>query len=193
MGLTESVQGFDALPNVQKELETVKGLYGGTLLMNEQFVVPRMEREMREQPVNVVHIASHGLVENDVNDSYLLAYDDKVTMNRLSKLIGMFQYRKNGLELLTLSACETAVGDDRAALGLAGMAIKAGARSALATLWLIDDEATSALVGEFYQQLQDPSVSKAVALQRAQVRVLSDPGRSHPSFWAPFLLISNWL
>jgi CHAT domain-containing protein len=193
MGLTESVQGFPALPNVASEVQTIRTLYGGHVLMDNQFVVPSMEREMKEKGVGIIHIASHGVVENDVNNSFLLAYDDKVTMDRLSQLVGLLQYRQNPLELLTLSACETAVGDDRAALGLAGVAVKAGARSALASLWFIDDKATSELVGEFYRQLQDPSVTKAVSLQRAQQKIMSEPGHEHPSFWAPFLLINNWM
>lgn len=193
MGLTESVQGFPALPNVATEVDTLKTLYGGKLLLDSQFLVPSMEREIKEQGVGMVHIASHGVVENDVNKSFLLAYDDKITMNRLSQLVGLLQYRQTPLELLTLSACETAIGDDRAALGLAGVAVKAGARSALATLWFIDDKATSELVDEFYRQLRDPSVTKAVALQRAQLMILNEPGYGHPSFWAPFLLISNWM
>jgi CHAT domain-containing protein len=193
MGLTESVQGFPALPNVGDELKSVKELYGGKLLMNDQFVVTSMQRELKDNTFNIVHIASHGLVENDVNKSFLLAYDDKITMDRLSEVIGLSQFRSSPIELLTLSACETAVGDDRAALGLAGVAVKAGARSALATLWFIDDEATSQLIGEFYRQLGNPSISKAVALQRAQLRILAEKAHEHPSFWAPFLLINNWL
>lgn len=193
LGLTEAVQGFPALPNVKAEMASVKALYGGTSLMDQEFKVPAVQTELQDEPYSVVHIASHGLVGNDSKDSFLLAYDDKITMDRLSQLIGLFQFRKTALDLLTLSACETAVGDDRAALGLAGMAVKAGARSALASLWFIDDEATSQLVTEFYKQLQDPSISKAVALQRAQMKVSADGTHDHPSFWAPFLLINNWL
>ena len=193
MGLTESVQGFPALPNVASEVSTISTLYGGHLLMDNQFILPSMEREMREEGVGIVHIASHGVVEHDVSNSFLLAYDDKVTMDRLSQLVGLLQYRETPLELLTLSACETAVGDDRAALGLAGVAIKAGARSAMASLWFIDDKATSDLVAEFYRQLQNPNVTKAVSLQRAQQKIMSEPGHEHPSYWAPFLLINNWL
>jgi CHAT domain-containing protein len=85
------------------------------------------------------------------------------------------------------------VGDDRAALGLAGIAIKAGARSALATLWFINDQASSELVIEFYRQLQDPSISRAMALQRAQVKLLDDQRYQHPGYWSPFLLLNNWL
>lgn len=192
-GLSESVQGFPALPNVTKELSAIQEIYGGKRLLNDQFKVVRMEGELKEEPFTILHIASHGTVEKDVKNSFILAYDDKITMDRLSQLVGLYQFRNSPLELLTLSACETAAGDDRAALGLAGMAIKAGARSALATLWLIDDAATSDLVTEFYRQLQDPLVSKAAALQRAQLKILQDSERQHPSFWAPFLLINNWL
>jgi CHAT domain-containing protein len=193
LGLSEGVQGFPPLPNVKPEIEAVKGFYGGKALLDRQFLVPAVETEMQGQEYNVVHIASHGLVGNDARDSFLLAYDGKITMDRLSQMIGVYQFRKSALELLTLSACETAVGDDRAALGLAGVAVKSGARSALASLWFIDDEATSLLVTEFYQQLQNPTISKAKALQQAQLKIASDPLRQHPSFWAPFLLINNWL
>jgi len=114
-------------------------------------------------------------------------------MDRLDQLVGLLKFRKEPLELLTLSACDTATGDDRAALGLAGVAIKAGARSAVATLWNISDEVSSKLVAQFYRELKDPSVSRAGALRRAQLSVLSNPRYDHPGFWAPFLLINNWL
>jgi CHAT domain-containing protein len=92
-----------------------------------------------------------------------------------------------------LSACETAAGDDRAALGLAGVAIRAGARSALATLWHVNDPASYELIVEFYKQLQHPSFSRAAALQAAQLKLLGDLRYDHPGYWAPFILINNWL
>ena len=93
-----------------------------------------------------------------------------------------------------LSACETAAGDDRAALGLAGVAVKAGARSALATLWQVSDEATALAATEFYRQLGAADVpSKAEALRRAQLLLLADARYRAPFYWAPFLLIGNWL
>ncbi len=193
-GLTEGVQGFPPLPNVAMELRALEDLYGSRPLLNQAFSSSSLEKEMREQPFTIVHIATHGKFESRVEDTFLLTFDDKLTMNRLTQAVGFFRFRDEPLELLTLSACETAVGDDRAALGLAGVAIKAGARSALATLWFINDEASSRLVAEFYQQLQkDPSASKAVSLQRAQVTLIQDPAYRHPSYWAPFLLLNNWL
>ena len=97
------------------------------------------------------------------------------------------------MELLVLSACQTAAGDDRAALGLAGVAVKAGARSALATLWFVNDQSTSTLIAEVYNQLRHTSVSKAKALQAAQVKLLSDRRYRHPCYWSPYLIIGNWL
>ncbi len=192
-GLTQATQGFPPLPHVTIELQTIRTLYGGEQLVNKQFLVTGLEKALKEKPLSVLHIASHGRFEKDVAHSFVLTYDDKLTMSKLDQYVGLFRFRQDPLELLTLSACETAAGDDRAALGLAGVAIKAGARSALATLWSINDEASSTLVVEFYKQLRDPAASKAVALQRAQLKLLGDPVYQHPAYWSPFLLLNNWL
>ena len=96
--------------------------------------------------------------------------------------------------MLSMSACQTAAGDDRAALGLAGVAVKAGARSAFATLWCVNDEASMQLVTDFYQALRSqPDLSKAQALRLAQLKLLSEPRTRHPCLWAPYLIIGNWL
>jgi CHAT domain-containing protein len=194
VGITEAVQDFPALPHVSRELETIHRLYGGTSLLNKQFMMSRVEEELKTHPYSVMHIASHGQFQSDSNETFLLAYDGKMTMDRLEEYVGMLRFREEPLALITLSACETAAGDDRAALGLAGVAIKAGARSALASLWFLDDQASSQLVTEFYQQLHNDSVaSTAMALQRAQIKFLEDPEYSHPAYWAAFLLLNNWL
>lgn len=194
VGITEAVQDFPALPYVSREVETIQRLYGGTILLNKQFMMSRVEEELKAHPYSVMHIASHGQFQSEGKDTFLLAYDGKMTMDRLSEYVGMLRFREEPLALITLSACETAAGDDRAALGLAGVAIKAGARSALASLWFLDDQASSQLVTEFYQQLHDDSVaSTAMALQRAQIKFLEDPEYNHPAYWAAFLLLNNWL
>lgn len=192
-GLTEGVQGFSPLPNTASELEAIGGLYKTHRLLNEEFRVPAFEQEMKTKPATIVHIASHGKFERDVRNSFLLAFDEKLTMDRLSQIVGLSRLRDQPLELLSLSACQTAAGDDRAALGLAGIAIKAGARSALATLWFVNDEASSALVVEFYRQLKNPLLSKAQALRQAQLKLMENPDFQHPIYWAPFLLLNNWL
>jgi CHAT domain-containing protein len=192
-GLTTSVQGFPSLPYVAEEVENIRTLYQADQLLNQQFRTPLLEQELRESRYGILHIATHGKFSTDANDSFLLTFDGKLTMSTLDRLIGLFRFRQDPLELLTLSACQTAVGDDRAALGLAGVAIKAGARSALATLWYINDEASAALIGEFYRQLREPGVSKATAVQQAQLKLLRDRVYEHPAYWSPFLLLNNWL
>jgi CHAT domain-containing protein len=193
LGLTESVQGFPPLPHVSGEVEAIKRLYGNKPLLDNEFVMSRVEKELKSDQFNVVHIASHGEFSGDIEKTFLLTFDGKLTMDRLDQYVGLFRFRDDPLELLALTACETAAGDDRAALGLAGIAIKAGARSALATLWSISDEATAILVAEFFSQLQDPLVSRALALQRAQAKLITDRRYEHPGYWSPFLLINNWL
>jgi len=192
-GLTDSVQGFPALPDVEGEITRLHKLYDGAMLENNRFTLSNFEQNLGKSPYSIVHVASHGKFQQDARNTFLLTYDGKLNMDTLEGYMASTTYRDQPVELLTLSACQTAVGDDQAALGLGGVAVKAGARSALATLWYINDQASSLLVTEFYKNLKDPGVSKAQALQQAQLMLLNDPRYHHPSYWAPFLLIGNWL
>ena len=192
-GLSAAVQNFPPLPNVAAEIKSIQKLYETETLFDQTFLLSRTENALEKKPYSIVHIASHAQFRGKLEETFLLTYDDRLTLDRLEEMIGLFRFRDEPLELLTLSACQTAAGDDRAALGLAGIAIKAGARSALATLWYISDQSSSDLVTAFYRRLQNPSISRAKALQQAQLKLLNTPGYEHPGYWAPFLLINNWL
>jgi CHAT domain-containing protein len=192
-GLSESVDGFPPLERVPMELESVKALYGGRILVDESFRLDAVKDILGDEQFNVVHIATHGEFSGEADESFLLAYDGRLTMEGLAEDVGLFRFRDTPLELLTLSACETAQGDERAALGLSGVALKAGARSALATLWKVSDVAAAQLVIDFYSELRDPSVSRAQALQRAQRKALELLPYDHPGYWSPFVLIGSWL
>ncbi|TMH46592.1 MAG: CHAT domain-containing protein [Betaproteobacteria bacterium] len=192
-GLSDGVQGFPPLPYVAQELEAIHALYGGRVLRDGDFTVTNMERDLEQTPYSIVHIASHGQFAGEVDKTFVLTYEDRLSMSKLEQFLGLSKFRTEPVELLTLSACETAAGDDRAALGLAGIAIKAGARSALATLWTVNDPASALLVSDFYRALRDPAISKARALQQAQLAALKDPRYRHPNYWSGFLLIGNWL
>jgi CHAT domain-containing protein len=192
-GLSEGVQGFAPLPHVSIELRRVQDMFGGAVYKDGAFLTANIENALNSQAFTLVHLASHASFQADADSSFLLTYDGRMTMDALERFIKLSRFRVEPVELLTLSACETAVGDERAALGLAGVAIKAGARSALASLWLINDEAAAELVTEFYADLKDGNTSKAKALQRAQVTMLNDLRYRYPIYWAPFLLIGNWL
>jgi CHAT domain-containing protein len=193
VGVTEAVQGFPALPNVAAELKELQTLLKSQNLVDREFLAANLETKLKEEQFSIVHVASHGEFGNDVENTFLLTFDDKLSLDRVNQMVGVFRFRDDPLELLTLSACDTAAGDDRAALGLAGMAIKAGARSALATLWNINDEATVGLVLDFYRELKNPAISRVVALQRAQLKLIENPRYEHPGYWSAFLMINNWL
>jgi CHAT domain-containing protein len=191
-GLSVPVQGYDALPYVNRELTELHALLGGTILKDEQFVDANVTAALSSRPYSIVHIASHAEFGPTAESSFLLTYDGKLTMNGLERLIKLSEFRDNPIELLTLSACETAAGDERAALGLAGIAIKAGARSTLASLWLVNDEATAVLIGAFHKALREHGVSKAAALRAAQLGLLKQRRFRYPRSWAPFILIGSW-
>lgn len=193
MGVTKAVQGFSGLPYVADELQGIGQFFNGKILLDEEFRLANMELELRKEPFSLVHIASHGQFGGDVKETFLLAYDEHFSMERFGEYVGLFRFRDEPLDLLVLSACETAAGDDRAALGLAGVAVRAGARSALATLWNVNDLGSYELIVEFYRQLRSPGISRAAALQAAQLKLVSDMRYEHPFYWAPFLLINNWL
>ncbi|MEL6902671.1 MAG: CHAT domain-containing protein, partial [Cyanobacteria bacterium J06606_4] len=125
-------------------------------------------------------------------------WDEPIKVNELNSLLRQSeQRRRQAIELLILSACETAAGDKRAALGLAGVAVQAGARSTLASLWSLDDETSALFSNYFYQALKDPNISKAQALRTAQLQLLGNQDTQstyqHPRYWAPYVLLGNWL
>jgi CHAT domain-containing protein len=192
-GLSRPAEGFPGLEHVPGELAQIHELWGGSLLLDADFRLDRVAQTLADHEFDVVHIASHGEFSSDAGSSFLVTFDGRLGIDRLRELVGVARFRDRPIELLTLSACETAEGDERAALGLAGVAVQAGARSALGTLWSVSDAAASELVVEFYRQLRANPVSKAVALQRAQQRLRESRDWSHPFYWSPFVLISNWL
>jgi CHAT domain-containing protein len=189
-GLTEGVQGFSQLPSVAQELKSLSTLFPSQSLQDESFKLSTVESQLLNTDYSVAHLATHGEFSADHRQSFILTYDSRLTMDTLKQTLAK---RAGSLDLLVLSACRTAAGDDRAALGLAGVAIQAGAKSALASLWYISDRATAELMGNFYRGLKNPLMSKAESLRQAQLMLLSSPQYRHPSYWAPYLLIGNWL
>ncbi len=193
-GLSEGRQGFSPLPSVVAELRDIKKIMDAKILiMNKAFNEENLTREFKTRAYSILHVATHGVFGGTPDESFLLHYDSKLTMNGLEKLISLSRFRDRPVELLTLSACQTALGNERAALGLAGVAVKAGVRSTIATLWYVDDEATSLAIREFYRQIKKPGISKAEALQNTQKKLIDQRRYWHPLYWAPFLLIGNWM
>ncbi|MCS5638217.1 MAG: CHAT domain-containing protein [Myxococcota bacterium] len=192
-GVSQGIDGFSPLPNVVPEVRAVSELTRGEVMLDEQFSREALRTALAEKPFSLVHLATHAEFSSRGEGGFLLAWDGRISLDELASDIGLFRFRDEPLELLTLSACDTAQGDDRAALGLSGIAIKAGARSALGTLWSINDPAAESLVTAFYRALLVDGVSRAEALRRAQRGLLAQDAYRHPVYWAPFILIGSWL
>jgi len=194
-GLTQppaNYPNYAPLPAIKSEFNgiTEAGI-STTSLLDGQFTSKKLESEINTVSFNVVHLATHGQFSSLAENTYILAADGPIKVKDFDSFLQ--RQDKTRVELLVLSACETAAGDNRAALGLAGASVRAGARSTLASLWQIDDESTALFVTAFYRELQGSKITKAEALHRAQLELLKHPNYKAPSFWSAYVLIGNWL
>jgi hypothetical protein len=118
-------------------------------------------------------------------------------MSYVNELDDLFRHigdtQANAIDLLILSACRTAAGNDRAVLGIAGTTVRAGARSAIAGLWSLADISSPKFTQTLYQYLGKPGITRSEALRRAQLALLQDRSFTHPRYWAPYVLIGSWL
>lgn len=196
-GLAQSRQGFSALPGVEREIAQVAAKVSAKTLLNQDFTTANFEKRVDGSPYSIVHLATHGQFSSKAEDTFLLTWDSRIKVKDLDQVLR--GQGKNAalrlskpIELLVLSACQTAKGDDRAALGLAGVAIRSGARSTLATLWSVQDDSTSQLITEFYRNFTQGGVTKAEALRKSQLSLLNSPQYKHPYYWSGFVLVGNW-
>ncbi len=193
-GLSEAREGFSALPNVQLELEGIKAEVESEIVLNDSFTSVNFQQAIESFSFPIIHLATHGQFSSRASDTYILTWDNPINAKNFGDLLRTPQgTRTRPIELLVLSACKTAKGDERAALGLAGVAVRAGTRSTLASLWVVSDEATASLMTAFYEELAKNQTTKAEALRRAQLTILQDKEFAHPYYWAPFVMVGNWL
>jgi CHAT domain-containing protein len=191
--MVNKVQQALALPGVEKEINQLSKHLQGQVLLDKNFLLSNFVSDISENPYRVVHIASHGFFGGSPEQNFLMTYDHKLNMDQLGSILKPKQLSDKPIELLTLSACQTAEGDDRSPLGMAGIALKSGARSILGTLWPIADDAAQQMLPSFYNNLIQTQTTKAKALQSAQLKLLKQKEFSHPFFWSAFILIGNWL
>lgn len=183
---------FAPLENVRLELSGIESVVSKSKeLINQEFTENNLRKQLKSADFSVVHLATHGEFSSNPEETFILTWNQLLKVRDFDNLL---RARNNSgaeeIELLVLSACKTAQGDKRAALGLAGVAVQAGARSTLATLWSVDDQSTTELMSQFYLKLKT-GATKASALQHAQLAVLKHEKR--PYFWAAYILLGNWL
>ncbi len=223
MGASEFTD-LNPLPAVPIELNNILRYFGqGELFLNQEFTVDEFKNANQSKQFRMIHLATHGEFKpGNYNQSYIQFYDRKMNMSELKTIaneLGWSQVENPSIELLVLSACNTAVGSPEAELGFAGLAVQAGVKSALASLWYVSDAGTLGLMSDFYQELSENPI-KSQALRAAQIGMIKGEVRlengqlrlsngetlplseelakegninlSHPYFWSAFMMIGNW-
>ncbi|NJK53899.1 MAG: CHAT domain-containing protein [Leptolyngbyaceae cyanobacterium SU_3_3] len=192
-GFSRGNSEFPALPGVSEEVEKISQTVSSTVLLDETFTTQSLKDKAKRLPFSVMHLATHGQFSSKIEDTYVATWDGRINVKALNALLTDRELPDlPAIELLVLSACETAKGDRRAALGLAGMAVRSGAQSTLATLWRVNDQSTTAFMVQFYQAWTS-GLTKADAVRSAQLYLLNQRLFNHPYFWAPFELVGGWL
>lgn len=198
----EALRDALALPGVKREIEDIAGVLASPALLDQGFTLAALQQQLAANQPAVVHIASHGVFGDSADTTFIMTYDELLTLDGLQALLaGAGARSSRPIELITLSACQTAEGDDRAPLGMSGTALKARARSALGTLWPVADNAAQRLMSNFYRQLAargqaagaaTSPTAKIEMLRAAQLDLLDQPQFRHPFYWAPFVLVGDW-
>lgn len=203
------------LPAVPVELSLITNqLWPGRAFLNEAFTLDNLQQARALHSYSIVHLATHAEFQPGMpGNSYIQLWNRKLPLSQIRQL-GL---NNPPVDLLVLSACRTALGDKNAELGFAGLAVQAGVKSGLGSLWYVNDEATMALMTEFYEQLKQVPI-KAEALRRAQMSMregkvrleggqlitsrgsfplppelaeLGDKDLSHPYYWSGFTMIGS--
>jgi CHAT domain-containing protein len=191
----QEVSGFSRLANVSEEVKEIKktGL-AINWIADQEFTTKNFNQKLNSSNFEVVHLATHGLFGADRENTFVVTADGKLKIEDFDQLFSsQKQNSKQKIDLLILSACQTATGNDQAVLGIAGTIVQAGASSAIASLWDLDDEASVPFIKELYQHLGQPNISRAEALRLAQLSLLKNPNYDHPRYWAPYVLVGSWL
>ena len=157
-GISEQRQiegrSFAPLQNVKLELEKIHSLIPKSQeLINQTFTKINVQNKIKKVPFRVIHIATHGEFSSNADKTFILTWEGLLKVKDFDNLLRLRNQRDRAIELLVLSACQTASGDKRATLGLAGIAVRAGARSTLATLWSVEDQSSAELMNQFYQKV----------------------------------------
>ncbi|HEY9597266.1 MAG TPA: CHAT domain-containing protein, partial [Cyanophyceae cyanobacterium] len=193
-GITQPRQGFAGLVNVAREVKQIQSELPSVVMLDGAFTRDAFLKTMESSYFSIVHIATHGQFSSKAEETFVLTWDDRINAKQFDAILQPANHgNRKAIALLVLSACQTAQGDKRATLGLAGVALRAGAQSTLATLWRVNDVATANLMGVFYRGLINTTTTKAEALRQAQLTLLQDKEYQHPFYWAPFVLVGNWL
>jgi len=186
-GLTQGGTNYTPLPGVQRETQAIKKILGKVeVFLNERFTPENLQRAIALKSTSILHLATHAKFGGTPESSFIQASSQQISLPELEKILASANYPPS---LLVLSACQTAAGNERTTLGLAGISLRTGVATVLGSLWFANDRLSAELLSDFYQYNKE--LPLAEALKRAQVKQINDP-RSHPSTWAGFTLWGSW-
>ncbi|MEJ6485369.1 CHAT domain-containing protein [Nostoc punctiforme UO1] len=188
-------QNFEKIQKLLEELDGIgKNVAITKRFLNEDFTLTNLQQELALANISILHIKTHGQFSSDPEKTFLVGFGTLLKSNDLDKLIKRGNKKDvRAIELLVLSACKTAQGDDRAVLGLSGVAIRAGARSTVSSLWVAEDAVNTKIIVRFYEELRQPGMTRAKALHNAQKAYFQAKEDQEPHFWAPYIIVGNWL
>jgi CHAT domain-containing protein/Tfp pilus assembly protein PilF len=183
-GLTVPQNGFPALANVKQEIEGVEKLDGGSQLLDREFTEENFQQRIKED-YPIVHMATHAQFGGSIDNTFIQAFEQEISLTQLENILSSSQ---QPIKLLVLSACQTAAGNERAVLGLAGVAARSKISNVVGSLWAVNDAQTVGLMEGFYQSLRSESVNEA--LRAAQLKQIGQ-SLGHPGIWSSFILIES--
>jgi CHAT domain-containing protein len=205
----------EPLPAVPTELSVIATqLWQGSYFLNGDFTMSNLRNQVKQRDLGIIHLATHAsFLSGDASKSFIQLWDSRLGLDQLR---GMGWHNPQ-VDLLVLSACQTAIGDRQAELGFAGVAVQSGVRSAIASLWQVSDEGTLGLMTEFYTKLkQSPIKAEALrqaqlAMQRGEIKIINgelvtgdrrfplppelanvnEQDFTHPYYWSAFTMIGS--
>ncbi|MBT9312045.1 CHAT domain-containing protein [Leptothoe kymatousa] len=196
VGTPQEIEGrsFAPIVKLNDELDVISDLFGPQPpMVNQAFSGMTLQEQLSSGRFSGIHIKTHGVFSSDPQETFIVGHQELIRGSELGDLIQLGSSQAaTPIELLVLSACDTATGDSRAVLGLAGIAVRAGARSTVSTLWEAEDVPNTELMISFYKELKKPNITRAQALRNAQLALIAT-GETRPHIWGTYVLVGNWL
>lgn len=192
-GLSTSKDNRPPLVGVKQEVNHIEQLLDAQVLLDNTFTTAALIEQSQQKSFDIVHLATHAQFGATNAETFIETWDGTLQINQLRQLLRQQEIQGIPPTLLVLSACDTAQGSTQAVLGMAGLAVRSGAQTTLATLWSVNDQATATFIQQFYDGLVNQGLTKARAIQYAQQQLIQTPAFQHPFYWAPFVLVGNWL
>ncbi|NEQ49513.1 MAG: CHAT domain-containing protein [Leptolyngbya sp. SIO3F4] len=198
-GEQQTIKGipFDKIIDLEKELNNIVdlGFSANKPVIREAFTSEHLRQRFQNSAFSAVHLKAHGIFSSDPEETFLAGYQEPILGRDLGELIKSGTINSNQeIDLLSLSACQSAQGDNRAVLGLTGIAVRAGARSVISSLWDAKDPINTEIMPKFYEAVYgEKKLSRAESFQKILVDLIEKSEVDQPHEWATYILVGNWL